>query len=187
MTEDDQSVSFNGTVRAKLFTMNLLAADLTLENMLFDATLVVVDEPAQALKVVINQITLGTIVINSSSFGKIDMPILTKFINKCIGLVKSPVNSFLDRRKCEVPQNIMGLFNLTDLKMTIHDNYLDLGLTPVFKVNKTMVDERFLSFEPITYEPITQTSYESNFNTFLLEHLANSGEFVEIKKSELEW
>lgn len=167
--------------------MNHLTVDLTLPDLHFDATLEVVTDPLQALKIVINEITLKTIRVNSSTIGKIDFTLMAKFVTKIIGVAKPLINGFLDRRKCEVPEDIMGMFSLTDLKMQIHDNYLDLGLTPVFKVHYDKIDERFLPFRPIKNEPYYPNPKEGGFNTFFLEQLGVSGEYLQSRRPNFQW
>lgn len=149
--------------------MNHKTVDLTLPDLHFDATLEVVTDPKQALKVVINEISLKTIRINSSTIGKIDLTLMAKFVTKVIGVARPLINGFLDRRKCEVPEDIMGMFSLTDLRLKIHDNYMDLGLTPVFKVKYEKIDARFLPFRPINYEPYYPDPKKGGFSTFFLE------------------
>jgi len=121
------------------------------------------------LKIVINEITLKTIRINSSTIGKIDLPLLAKFLTKTIGVAKPLINIFLEKRKCLVPESIGGMFSLTDLNLQIHDNYIDLGLTPVFNVTYEKIDERFLPFRPVKNEPYYPDPKQGGFNTFFLE------------------
>jgi hypothetical protein len=178
LVEDDQSVSFDGSVNIQLFVMGHLTVDLSLNDLHFDATLEVENDPLQALKVVINEITLKTIRINSSTIGKIDLPLMASFLTKTIGVAMPLINRFLDSRKCVVPENIGGMFSLTDLKMQIHDNYIDLGLTPVLNVTYEKIDERFLPFRPIANEPYYPNPKEGGFNTFFLEQLGMNGDYL---------
>lgn len=141
MVEKDQSLSFEGSARGQLYILSKKVADITLSNMKFGASLMVENKPDQAIKVQINTITLGTISINSSTLGKIDIPLLNKFLNQCIKLIKPVVNLFLNKRKCVIPQNIAGMLNLKDLTMNIHDNYIDFGVTPVFVIKDELIDE----------------------------------------------
>lgn len=103
MVEKDQSLSFEGSARGQLYILSKKVADITLSNMKFGASLMVENKPDQAIKVQINTITLGTISINSSTLGKIDIPLLNKFLNQCIKLIKPVVNLFLNKRKCVIP------------------------------------------------------------------------------------
>ena len=94
---------------------------------------------------------------------------------------------FLERRKCVVPQDIMGMFSLTDLTMHIHDNYMDIGLTPVFKVNYEKLDARFLPYEPIRREPYYPNAKKGGFSTFYLEQLGENGEHLTSVRPNFEW
>ena len=79
------------------------------------------------------------------------------------------------------------MFNLTDLRMHIHDDYVDLGLTPVFSVNYEEIDERFLPFQPLPNEPYYPNPKEGGFNTFFLEQLGESGQYLQSRRPGFQW
>ena len=100
---------------------------------------------------------------------------MATFLNKLIKIAIPKVNKFLETQKCEIPKNIMGMFDLTDVRLNIHDNYLDVGATPVLNLDYATLDERFL-FEPIHDEPYYPSPKSKNFfNTFFLEQLGADG------------
>lgn len=82
-----------------------------------------------------------------------DLPFLAKFLNVCIKAGIPRLNTWLKQNTFKIPNRIAGIFNITDLTMAYHENYLDIGVTPVFHPIFEEIDERFLPFIPIDDEP----------------------------------
>lgn len=155
--------------------------------MLFDARIVAVHKPEQALKMVIDKITLKRIRVNQSTVGKIDVPRMAKLLDTWISAAMPSIDAFLDERKLVVPKTVLGMFSLDNLTMAIRDNYMDLGFTPEFRVHYELVDERILPFRAIKNEPYYPNPREGGFSTFFLEQLGEAGQYLQSRRPNFQW
>ena len=112
---------------------------------------------------------------------------MASFLNQLIKVAIPSANKLIEKHKLVVPKDILGIFSLTDLRLNVHDNYLDVGATPIFKVDYEKLDERFL-FSPIHDEPYYPTPKSKNFfSTFFLEQLGADGEYLQSIRPNFQW
>lgn len=116
-----------------------------------------------------------------------DLPFLAKFLNVCIKAGIPRLNTWLKQNTFKIPNRIAGIFNITDLTMAYHENYLDIGVTPVFHPIFEEIDERFLPFIPIDDEPFYLAENKGGFTTLFLEQLGEKGEYLQSRKPDFDW
>lgn len=104
----------------------------------------------------ITQVALGNIGIESTTFGTLDLNKLSELLNLGIGIGLPYFNTWLEGQKVQIPNELFGLFKLTDLTIKYHDNYLEAGLTPTFEMPKENIEGIYEQFVPFTEEEVTQ-------------------------------
>jgi len=65
---------------------------------------------------------------------------LSELLNLGIGIGLPYFNTWLEGQKVQIPNELFGLFKLTDLTIKYHDNYLEAGLTPTFEMPKENIE-----------------------------------------------
>jgi hypothetical protein len=75
---------------------------------------------------------LDSILVNSTTFGDLDLKKVTQLLNQGISLGIPFLNIYLKTLKVTVPSELFNLFKLSDLKVMYHNNYIEAGLTPTF-------------------------------------------------------
>lgn len=75
---------------------------------------------------------VGTVKVNSCTFGRLSALKLKLEINKGFKIAQPIINSSLAGAHIAVPNNIGGIFELSDLNLSYFDSYLYAGATPVF-------------------------------------------------------
>ena len=149
--ENSPSMSFNADIDV-LFHVETgtnqreVAIDLTLSKLYFDFTAII---EGMALKPNIESASLGAIVIKSSTFGDLDMTLLTDLLNKGLTEGREPLNKILQKQSLLVPDKVFGLFGLSDLTLKYHNGYLEAGLTPSFIPPTSLaLEKRSFEFSP---------------------------------------
>jgi hypothetical protein len=80
----------------------------------------------------VKQVALAKIEITSSTFGKVDLKLLTTLLDAGIKAGIPFFNDLLAKKPITFPTKIFGLFTLNDVKLTYFDNILEAGVTPGF-------------------------------------------------------
>ena len=88
----------------------------------------------------IQQLNLGTLYINATTFGDLDYPKVTTFFNTMTFFGLPFVNIYLSTLKMSIPKNIADIFELSDLTLKYHDDFLEIGLTPEFLPIQKRID-----------------------------------------------
>ena len=69
----------------------------------------------------------------SSTFNKtVDMTLLEGLLKQGLDEGRVPFNTFIQKQSIVIPNKIFNLFELTDLHLIYHNNYLEASLTPHF-------------------------------------------------------
>lgn len=76
--------------------------------------------------------TLDKIEITSTTFGNLNLKLLTDLLDEGIKFGIPFFNAILAKKPITFPTKIFGLFELNDVKLTYFDNILEAGVTPTF-------------------------------------------------------
>jgi hypothetical protein len=106
-----------------------LAVSLTLGDLAFGFSVLVTDMLVSAQ---ITEMYVGTVKVNSCSFGRLSALKLKLELNKGFKIAQPIINSSLAGMHIPVPSNIGGVFELHDLNLSYFDSYLYAGATPIF-------------------------------------------------------
>uniref|UniRef100_A0A7S3WRL1 Uncharacterized protein n=1 Tax=Strombidinopsis acuminata TaxID=141414 RepID=A0A7S3WRL1_9SPIT len=80
----------------------------------------------------VTAINVGKIKQNSCTFGRIPLTTEKFFLNKIINLFLPEIDTFLNSKQLPLPQELFGIFKLSDLVIKYYDDYVMLGVTPYF-------------------------------------------------------
>ena len=75
---------------------------------------------------------VNKIVVDSSTIGSISAIKLKLEINTVSRLLVPTLNNYLQNYVLHIPQNILGVFQLSDIFLKYHDGYIYAGATPTF-------------------------------------------------------
>ena len=119
------------------------AVDMVMSDFFFNFTALV-----DGMTVVANitNVHIQAINITSTTFGKVDLNLVTKLLNGLLSITVPIANIYIATQKIIIPDELFGLFTLSDITVKYHDNYLEAGLTPTF-VPPTLNEIEPLSFE----------------------------------------
>ena len=78
------------------------------------------------------EVSLNKIEITASTFGDVNLALLTKLLNQGIKAGIPFFNAILQTKPITIPTEFAGLFLLQDLKLKYFDGYLEAGVTPKF-------------------------------------------------------
>jgi len=106
-----------------------LAADVTLKTIQFKGSLVIDDMLISAR---VDTLNIGSIKQNACTFGSINALALKISLNNVFRLLIPKLNGYLSTKQLEVPHNIAGIFELSDLTLGYYDGYIYAGATPTF-------------------------------------------------------
>ena len=149
--ENSPSMSFNADIDVLFYVETAanqkeVAIELTLSELYFDFTAII---DGMALKPNIESASLGAILVKSSTFGDLDMTLLTDLLNQGLKEGREPLNTLLQKQSLLVPDKVFGLFGLSDLALKYHDGYLEAGLTPTFIPPASLaLEKRSFEFGP---------------------------------------
>jgi hypothetical protein len=118
-------------------TYKEIAVDFVIQGLDSKFSALVVDK--SKIQFNVSTFEIGAIKILSTTFGDVNLDLLTQLLNKGIEFGLSYFNDYLATLKVQVPTNLFGLFQLSDLTLKYHDNYVEAGLTPTFLPPKTPV------------------------------------------------
>ena len=108
--------------------------------MTFDFT---VDVDNMTVLIIIGTINVDKVTVNSCSFGKLSPILLKSELNNFFRLFLPLINKELQSYTITVPNNIFGLFLLSDLTIGYYNNFIYLGMTPTFLAPASAV-QKFL-------------------------------------------
>jgi len=80
----------------------------------------------------ITSCTISTINVTATTFGPLDLALITKLFNMGTSLGVPFFNIWIQTQSIVIPSELFGLFKLSDVVVKYHDNYLEAGLTPTF-------------------------------------------------------
>jgi hypothetical protein len=134
ISEADQTMTVFSDVTVDLWVLKAdgekelaLSADADETNLSFSA---LVDEMKLALQV--TKVNSSEVKINSCTFGEPSARKLKLELNNLFRIAQIPLNRELAENLIPLPDEIGGLFTLSDLTLGYYDNYLYAGATPVF-------------------------------------------------------
>jgi len=107
-----------------------MAVDIMLEQLLVNFTGLVIN--GNQVDLIVREVTLNKIEITSSTFGNVNLSLLTKLLNQGIKLGIPVFNTILQKKPITFPTEFAGLFELDDIKLKYFDGYLEAGTTPKF-------------------------------------------------------
>ena len=89
-------------------------------------------------------------------------PLLTRGLSDGLPLL----NTWIQAQPIAIPTKLFGLFSLSDLTLSYHDNYLEAGLTPVFSPPTENVPGLYQKFVPPEKESFSLQSdvFEETIN-----------------------
>lgn len=106
-----------------------MAASLTLTDTDFAFNALV-----QNMNVTLNltKINIDSLTINSDTFGYLNAFTVKVELNNFFRIAMPSLNRYLRARLIELPSNILGVFELSDLTLGYYDDYIYAGATPTF-------------------------------------------------------
>lgn len=106
-----------------------LAAALSLNNIELGFIAPITD---MSLTIQISRINVGSVTVISSTFGKLSGLVIKTEINNGFRIVQPFLNSYLATQTFTFPSNILGLFVLQSLTLSYYNNFIYVGMTPIF-------------------------------------------------------
>lgn len=107
-----------------------LAVDITCEELLANFTILIENENKIAMN--ITTVALRDIEVHSTTFGDLNLSLLTKLFNLTFKELIIAFNIWAKQQSITIPSQLFGIFTLSDLTLNYHDDYLEAGLTPTF-------------------------------------------------------
>jgi len=117
-----------------------MAADLTLNDIDFKFTALVNN---MDVSLNITKLNIDTIDVISDTFGRLSSAALKLKLNNAFRLGLPFFNILLNSNPIPVPSNILGIFELSDLTIGYHDDYIYAGATPTFIGPSSAAIEKF--------------------------------------------
>lgn len=168
--QDNDTFAFDGSITIKLWVntepgQKEKAMDLKLISNHFKVT---VEIPTDSLNVTIKveEIFIGELQLNYTTVEDIDMKVLAELLNECLEIGLPHLNTYLQTLKIIIPENLFGLFELSNLTLKYHDNFIEAGLTPTFLPPRFDIPGIYEKFIPL--EPFDMTASSEDFKTFMI-------------------
>ena len=80
----------------------------------------------------ISKFLVDKVAVTTSTVGELD-PFKLKIEFNTVSRILVPViNSYIDKYVVPIPQNILGVFQISDIFLKYHEGYLYAGATPTF-------------------------------------------------------
>lgn len=121
------------------------AVDLLLKQVAYQGQLLV--ENGYDLGIQIQQVYVDKITVVSSTIGTVSTLTLKLEINNFFRLFLPLINTHLADYYVRVPQEIFGIFTLSDLSVGYFDQYLFLGMTPTFLPPAKFVEHQLTALQ----------------------------------------
>ena len=106
-----------------------MAAELSLENIAFDFTALVNN---MDVSLNVTKINIDKVDVVSDTFGKLSSSFIKLKLNNAFRIGLPIFNVVMSKHTIPIPSNILGLFELSNLTLGYHDNYIYAGATPTF-------------------------------------------------------
>ena len=106
-----------------------LACELNLSDMDFDFSALVTD---MNITLNITKINIDQVQVVSDTFGKLSALTLKLKLNNGFRIMLPLLNVFLSKFDVQIPSNIFGIFELSNLNLDYFDGYIYAGATPTF-------------------------------------------------------
>lgn len=147
---NDDTMSFDADISCKFWVMfpnntKDLAVDITAEDLLANFTILIEDKNQIAMN--ITTAALKDIEVHSTTFGDINLKLLTELFNLTFEALIVAFNVWAQLQSITIPSVLFGIFVLSDLTLKYHDDYLEAGLTPTF-LPPTNVEGIYEQFVP---------------------------------------
>ena len=152
--ENDSTMGFTGTLGVE-FVVNMAnnthetAVNITLDQLLTNFTVLIGSNNTLTMNV--TEVKLGMIEVDGTTFGSLNMTLLTKLLNDGIILGLDFFNIWIQTQTVQIPSELFGLFTLSDLVVKYHDGFLEAGLTPTFLPPTEDVPNIYTKFVPEEY------------------------------------
>lgn len=128
MRENDQTLRIKGDVEAKVKLGGFTVLDCVLKGALFNFTVNVNDV---ALTANVTKVELGGFEL-ITALGPVELDQIATLLNSVTTKAIKPLNDWLSTQTVDIPQNLFGIFTLSDLALKYHDGYVMAELTPTF-------------------------------------------------------
>ena len=106
-----------------------LAADLQLDGIDFQFTALINN---MDIALSISKINISTVTVVSSTIGRLSAVTIKLELNNAFRIGIPLINAVLTHYQIKFPSNIFGIFELSDLVLGYHDNFIYAGATPTF-------------------------------------------------------
>ena len=106
-----------------------MAAELSLNSVAFSFT-ALVDNMDVSLD--ITHLNIDSVEVLSDTFGRLNALTIKVKLNNAFRIGLPIVNAVLAKHHIPIPSDILGLFQLSDLTLGYHDDYIYAGATPTF-------------------------------------------------------
>jgi hypothetical protein len=136
--EQDQTLSFHSDMAVKFWVEQAnqttsMAVNFTMEDFFFNFTALI---DVMEMRFNVTECTLAGITVNSTTFGKVDLALVAKLFNEAIELGIPFFNIYIQKQSIKIPSELFGLFELSDLTVIYHNDFIEAGLTPTFVAPK---------------------------------------------------
>jgi hypothetical protein len=121
-----------------------LATSMTLIDTFFGFTITVNN---MTMNLQLATTNVDKITVNSCSFGKLSTLLLKTELNNFFRVFTPIINSDLAADTFTVPSNVFGVFQLTNLTLGYYQNYLYVGMTPVFIAPVSAVEQQLAALQ----------------------------------------
>lgn len=151
MKEADQTLGLDGDVHVKFWvetndTAKDCAVDIVAEKVQFALSALILNDTQVYLSV--SNVAIGDIKIVSTTFGNLDLQLLADCLNKVFDIAKPYLNEYLESLKLAIPEQLFGIFKLSNIDLKYHDGYIEAGLTPTFVPPKVDIPGFYEKFVP---------------------------------------
>jgi hypothetical protein len=147
VTEANPQVNCLATINLDFYAMTAtgpqLATSMTLVDTFVGFTILVNN---MTMNIQLATTNVDKIVVNSCSFGKLSTVLLKTEINNFFRIFTPIINNDLANDTITVPSNL-GFFTLTNLTLGYYNNFMYIGMTPVFNAPVMAVEEQLALFQ----------------------------------------
>ena len=128
---DNQEMDINGQLDLK-FVINAtqeVAASLSLTDVDAGISLLI---SHMNLTIQLGRINAGKVTVLSCAFGTFNALQLKITINNGLRLFTPFINMKLDNKVIQLPTHVLGYFDLVDMTLSYYDDFIYVGITPLF-------------------------------------------------------
>jgi len=186
--ESDSTLSFDGAISVNFWvelndTAKEKAVAIELSENHFNFTILIKEGTTQ-LAMNVSEVALGGVHVNSTTFGALDLDLLAKLLNEGIQIGLPSLNAYLGTLMVQIPDELFGIFKLSDLTLKYHDNYLEAGLTPTFEPPSQDIPGIYEKFIPLTWEDVSKPT---RYTTFITEEIDANDNYSYAYSSKFTW